>query len=405
MDHAAQIRQMLGGLLRASRTTSLEHLPELLAEHAAGAGLQQPVIFVSDIQQQVLRQLTGRGQNAGAGGAELTVDGTLAGRAYQRVEVVPDPVGEAPGGKRWWIPVTDGVVRMGVLRVDTATPDEETLAAARDLAALTALLLVSRQSFSDSYARLIRTAPMGVGAEMDWQVTPPPAYAGDGVAVSAVMEPAYDVSGDAFDFAVCGPLVHLAIFDAMGHDTAAGITAGLAVAACRCARRRDAPLTEVVAAVDAAVLEQFAATRFVTGIIAELNAETGRLSWVNSGHHPPVVVREGRWPTELSCPPAAPLGMGLGMDLAAVVCHEQLQPGDRLLFFTDGIIEARDADGREFGLERLVDELLRHCSCGLGLHETLRRLARAVIDQRRLTDDATALLVEWHGRAEETLVV
>ncbi|MFJ6930626.1 hypothetical protein ACIQUP_25375 [Streptomyces nigra] len=96
----------------------------------------------------------------------------------------------------------------------------------------------------------MRTELMNVAAAMQWNLTPPPAarrpppaarrplpaYAGHDVTVGAVMEPAYQVGGDAFDHAVAGHTLHLGVFDAKGHDTTAGITADVAVAVCRNAR-------------------------------------------------------------------------------------------------------------------------------------------------------------------------
>jgi serine phosphatase RsbU (regulator of sigma subunit) len=104
------------------------------------------------------------------------------------------------------VAVTDGVERLGVLRTDTDTDvdDEQTPDVLRDLASTAALLMLSKRSFSDSYARLVRTGPMNVAAEMQWNLTPPPAYAGHGITVGAVVEPAYEVGGDAFDYAVSG---------------------------------------------------------------------------------------------------------------------------------------------------------------------------------------------------------
>lgn len=79
------------------------------------------------------------------------------------------------------------------------------------------------------------------------------------------------------------------------------------------------------------------------------------------------------------------------------MCREQLEPGDRVLFYTDGITEARDDRGKEFGLHRLVDFVIRHNADGLPVPETLRRLVRSVMayNSGRLQDDATVLLVEW----------
>jgi serine phosphatase RsbU (regulator of sigma subunit) len=79
------------------------------------------------------------------------------------------------------------------------------------------------------------------------------------------------------------------------------------------------------------------------------------------------------------------------------VCTEKLEPGDRLLLYTDGVTEGRAADGTPFGLERLADFIIRYSSVGLPAPETMRRLNHAIVEYQdgRLRDDATAVLIEW----------
>ncbi|MGN5382459.1 PP2C family protein-serine/threonine phosphatase [Streptomyces lasalocidi] len=85
--------------------------------------------------------------------------------------------------------------------------------------------------------------------------------------------------------------------------------------------------------------------------------------------------------------------------------HHQLQPGDRLLLYTDGIVEARDAAGREFGRDRFVDFIVRHHSGRQTLHETLRRADARGREHHagHLNDDATVLLVEWRAAHQDQL--
>jgi serine phosphatase RsbU (regulator of sigma subunit) len=89
-----------------------------------------------------------------------------------------------------------------------------------------------------------------------------------------------------------------------------------------------------------------------------------------------------------------PLGVS-GRDAEAV--DEYLEPGDRLLLYTDGITEARDARGRFFGTDGLIGFAERSGADGLPAPETLRRLAHAVLEHQRglLQDDATLLMVDW----------
>ena len=395
--------QMLRELMQAAHLATLDELPDLIASHAAHVGLRDVAVFAVDLQEKALRQLTGRGDDAGGGGERLNIDATVPGRAYQRVVIVAEAARE--GRRRWWVPVTDGVARVGLLRADTADCDRDDLRQdLRDLASLVALLLLSKRSFSDSFARLVRTQPMNVAAELQWNLMPPSAYAGREVTLGAMIEPAYEVGGDAFDYAVSGNTLHLSVFDAMGHDTTAGMTATLAVAASRNARRQGASLVETSQAIEDLLTSHFGASRYVTGILADLDLDTGTLVWINRGHHLPLVIRDDRWTIELTCPPAAP--MGTGLNLPVTVRHDQLQPGDRLLLYTDGIVEARDAEGREFGRERFVDFIVRHHSDHQTLHETLRRLMHAVVEHHagHLDDDATVLLAEWRAGHQDRLM-
>jgi hypothetical protein len=394
---ADDVLRMLGGLLSASHLAGIEQLPDLVERHAAAAGLERTRIYLADLRHQVLRELTGRGLNAGQGGEELSVEATLPGRAFRHTRAMTAP-GAAAGRQRLWVPILDGTQRLGVLRVDV--PDADGAREAVDhLVSFIALYLVTKYPFSDSHARLLRTEPMNVAAEMQWSLMPPRSFADHRVAVAAAMEPAYSVGGDAFDYALAGEVLHLAVFDAMGHDTAAGLTANLAMAACRNHRRHDIDLATTSERIERVLIEQFGHGRYATGVLADLDLASGQLVWVNRGHHPPVLLRAGRRTTVLHCPPAHPMGTDLGLPVRP--CREQLEPGDRLLLYTDGVTEARDAHGREFGLDRFTDFVIRHQADGLPVPETLRRLMTAVVDHHggQLQDDATVVFCEWHGPA------
>ncbi|MEU7895338.1 PP2C family protein-serine/threonine phosphatase [Nonomuraea sp. NPDC049152] len=403
MNDSTGIEDMLTGLLEANHLAPLEQLPSLVSLYAARAGLDPVLIYVTDLQQCVLRLLTGHGEDTGSYPAELDIDATLAGRAFQEVRILAKAT---PGGGTtdWWVPILDGTERLGVLRVTIPEGRKEAEDAMRPLASLVALLVVSHRAHSDSYARLVRSRPMNVAAELQWRLMPPLTFATHRVTVSALMEPAYEVGGDAFDYAIAGDILHLAVFDAMGHDVSAGLTATLAMAACRNHRRHDMSLAPNTEAIERVLIEEFGrSTRYVTAVVADLDLNTGLLTWVNRGHHPPIIIRGGRWTVTLECPPAHPMGLDLGLPI--FLCREQLEPGDRLLLYTDGIIEAGGREGKEFGLDRFVDFIIRHNTADLPVPETLRRLVKSIMTLRdgRLDDDATVLLAEWYGPADRRL--
>ncbi|CAL9366171.1 hypothetical protein SUDANB121_00775 [Nocardiopsis dassonvillei] len=387
VQHASN--DLMVSLVRAGHLATFEELPALVAKKADAANLSEARFYLADHQQQVLREVTGDGADAHRGGEDLPIDGSPAGEAYITSVTV-----RSEDGHRYWVPILEGAERLGVLHV--AWQGDPDRSAMRDLAALVGLLVIAKRSNSDAYARLIRTKPMSVSAEMQWTLMPPGTFADARVTISAATEPAYDNAGDSFDYALVGETAHLAIFDAMGHDNAAGLIANLAVGAFRNERRRGTPLSEIHQGVEATLIQEFVRTRFATAILARLDLVTGELEWVNCGHLPPVLIRGGRV-SEMQCEPSHPLGMDLG--LPVTVCREKLQPGDRLLLYTDGIIEARDADGNEFGIDRFVDFVIRHQAGNLPVPETLRRLVHEVLSYHHdtLHDDATVLFCEWHG--------
>ncbi len=390
---------MLADLLEASHLATMEQLPGLVGKYSAAAGLSDILILVPDLRQMSLVALTPDGRS----GDVFSVDAGLAGRAFRHVEFIGSDRGE--GGHHFWVPLLDGTERVGILGAASAENGETTRSRLRALASLLAVLIVSKRPHSDSYARLVRTRPMSVAAEVVWPLMPPLSFATDGLVVTGVLEPAYEIGGDAVDYAIDGDTVHLSIFDAMGHDQAAGLTVALATGTCRNSRREESSLAETSVAIDTAIGTQFGRHRFATGILADLDSRTGLLTWVNRGHPPPLLIRQGRWLKELRCTPTPP--MGFQIPIPPVQCQQQLQPGDRLLLYTDGIVEARDPEGHQFGLQRFTDYIVRHEADGLSAPETLRRLMHTVLAYQddHLQDDASVLMVEWRSTHERRMLI
>jgi serine phosphatase RsbU (regulator of sigma subunit) len=195
---------------------------------------------------------------------------------------------------------------------------------------------------------------------------------------------------------VNGDLAHLAILDAMGHGLEASRIANLAVGSYRHSRRQGLGLEETFAAMDTVIADQLGPERFVTGQLARLDLTDGQLVWVNAGHPRPLLWREGQQIVDLKCETSLPLGMGY---VPADVGQVALQPGDAVLFLTDGVLEARSPDGDFFGKERLIRMWREVGADGELPAEILRRLCHAILDHQkgRLQDDATLLLVVWTG--------
>lgn len=398
----AQWQGALLDLLARSHLMSGDTIAAALDKALAPMRLH-PELYLVDHEQVALRPLrTGAGPPVG-------VDGTLPGRAYQLGTVLEGH--DTDGDRLLWVPLVDGVERLGLLRVrlpdDAAGADPELTERCMALSRTVAHVMASKFQQSDLLTTAQRTRPMSVAGELLWQLLPPLTVGTDSLALSAALEPAYSVSGDAFDYAVAATDAYFAIFDSSGHDLSAGLTTSVALAASRTARREGLDLAGIADRIDVALTEQFADHRFVTGVLARLDLVTGRLCYLIAGHPPPVLVRDGRAVRTLDGTRRMPFGRVASLaPQTAEPAEEPLQPGDLLLLHSDGVVEARDADGEEFGVERLVDLAERAAADGLPAPETLRRLAQAVREHRsgELRDDATLVLVQWSGSAAARLV-
>jgi hypothetical protein len=392
------VGKAIAELLSRSHLLRPGAVADALAEYGRPFGVRGATIYLADLGQQHLRTMPGADDPPMPA---MPIDSTLAGRAFRTIEIqrgARDP----DGRHHVWLPLMDGTERLGVLELVVDDVSEAMLARCRTLASFAGLVVVSKSAYSDAHAQVRRTQQMALQAEMVWAFMAPPTFATDDVIVAAAIEPVYGVGGDAYDYALLGDRLHVAVFDAVGHDLPAGLIASVAMASCRNTRRAGGDLTDLVARADHAIAGQFGGSRFATALLGDLDVTTGRFRWIPCGHPPPLLIRGNKVIKELFRRPRLPLGLPEDrhdLDLAAPppVHTEQLQPGDRLLLYSDGVVEGRAADGTQFGVRRLGDFVIRHSAAGMPASETLRRLNRAILEFQhgRLADDATTVLVEW----------
>jgi Stage II sporulation protein E (SpoIIE) len=335
-------------------------------------------------------------------GEAVAVEGTFGGRAYQLGEIVPDI--DARGSPVWWVPMLDGTERVGVLRVvrrpdaDGPLDDPNLRRRLWTLASLLGHVVMSKIVYSDHLRRVRSYGKLSAPSELMWQLLPPRTFATEHVVVSAMLEPFDRVAGDAYDYSVDSGAVDLGVFDGVGHDLDAGVATGLALTAVRNARRSgERDLVALAARADEFLATRGSTPRFVAAVLAHLDTGTGLLTYLIAGHPPPLLIRRGRMVKELAHRPRLPLGLTDPDGHEPSVAHEQLEPGDRLLFYSDGITEARDEHGQFFGEQRLVDFVERAERTGVSAPETLRRLVAAVLDHQsgKLQDDAMMVMLDW----------
>jgi serine phosphatase RsbU (regulator of sigma subunit) len=379
-------------LLTTSHTRPPDALPRLVSEAFAYLGAEATALYMVDYDQVRLVRV----HEAPYPERLIKIEGTLAGRAFVDGRT---QVGNASETCELWVPLVDGSDRLGVVSlVFAAPPDDATVAEVELVAALVAELVVTRKEYGDTIEKARRTLPLTLASEIQWRLLPPLTLITDRVVISGMLVPAHAVAGDSFDYALDGTITRLAIFDAMGHGLSAALMATVAVSTFRNARRMGLDLDDAARAIDKVVTAEFGPDRFVTGVLAELDVATGVYRWVNAGHPPVLILRDGQVIKVLDSRVNPPFG--LLADDVPLADEERLQASDRLLLYTDGVTDARTPDGQIFGVERLVDLVTRQAASRRPAAETMRRLTLALLDHHHevLDDDATTLLVEWLGR-------
>ncbi|MFJ4718243.1 PP2C family protein-serine/threonine phosphatase [Streptomyces luteogriseus] len=373
----------------ADPETAALDLTTAAARCTSALGIPHSVVYLADIQQRRLVPLTDVT-------ASLLVDDSLAGWAYRTQSLRVTESGA--GGMTAWLPLVDGAERLGVLAVHAPALTPSVLRSARALATLIAMMITSSRAYEDSFVRRTRTQRMRLPAEMLRAFLPPRTIGTAHVVSTAVLEPAYEIGGDAFDHALTETTLHATVLDAMGHDLASGLTTAVSLAACRNARRTGADLPELVRCVDDA-LARWLPDQFCTGVLAQLELASGVLRWTNCGHPAPLVIRDRQLLGDaMRREPDPPMGLPSLLAGRRRPVHEiALKPGDRVLMYTDGVTEARAESGGEFGLEQFADYIIRATAAGELASETLRRLIHSILDSSpsRLRDDATILMFEW----------
>ncbi|MBW3537018.1 MAG: serine/threonine-protein phosphatase [Actinobacteria bacterium] len=388
--------RLLGTLIDRAHEMPPQLIAPLVAEVIGVIGGRDVTVLLQDYDQLSLVALPGQGLLVEE---PRPIDGSLAGRAFLGDDLVEE---ELARGVRLYVPMLDGTDRVGVLAFTTDHWDEHDRRLAKRFAGLLADIVVTKGMYTDRFFQARRRQPMSLSAEMQWALLPPLIMTTPQVALAGILEPAYDVAGDSFDYALNDDALHVAVVDAMGHGLDAAVMAAVAIAAYRHARRDDVVLADLYAAMDRAISAQFDDEHFVTVQMAYLDVGSGLLRWVNGGHPHPLLVRGGRVVRALDSPTTLPLGFG-GAD--PQVSEERLEAGDRVLFFTDGIIEEHRTGGELFGEARLVEFIEEVSKEGGPVQETVRRLSHALKRARgEITkDDATLFLVEWRGGSADHL--
>jgi serine phosphatase RsbU (regulator of sigma subunit) len=323
----------------------------------------------------------------------------------QAVQVVAPADGDATGqeSRQWTVlaPVTERGEVLGLLELTLPTePDSATLADIRRVAHVLSFVIIANRRHTDLFEWGQRTTRFTLPAEIQRRLLPAAFTCEAGTfTLSAWLEPAASIGGDSFDYSLGRDMLHLSLTDAMGHGVASALNATLCVSSLRNTRRSGASLLQQAETTNRMMCEHAFETGsegFATGLLGRLDLRTGTLALVNAGHVLPYLCRAGDVST---VPLPVDVPFGLFTDSVYRSTEVELEPGDRILLVTDGMLERNAADL----------DLPAEIRATLNLHprEATRYLTARVIEVAggALSDDATLLVVDWignHGKERRT---
>jgi sigma-B regulation protein RsbU (phosphoserine phosphatase) len=215
-----------------------------------------------------------------------------------------------------------------------------------------------------------------------------------GVSVAAVTQQARAVGGDFYDMVDLGnDRVGLVIGDVAGKGVAAALLMVKVMGDLRSHIGPNATTDEVLAAANA-LIDQEDHGLFVTALYMTFDAGTGRLTYTNAGHPTPLVV--GRCPGRVfALDPGRNLPLGVVADAAFTGAECTLEPGDTVLLYTDGVVEARDSGGAAYGEERLIQLLAGRDAAAGETIELVRSDVARFAEGQDAHDDMTVIALRY----------
>jgi len=385
------VGQLMSAVENAPPVAAADVLGERLKE-ALGAG--EVSFLIADFSGQALIRLghahgAADSRTRGQETAEtVLLTGTPQGRALAEQTVV---VESSEHGSCVYAPVSNRGEAIGVLDVALpgVVPSERTIADVALAAQTLAYVVIANRRFTDLFVWGQRSVPLSLAAEIQHSLLPGSYTCEAGqFTLAAWLEPAGNVGGDTFDFALERETLHLSMTDAMGHDVGAAVLATVLVGALRNARRAGVGLAEQARMANEGLCDFMDQEGFVTGQLVRINLRTQTATIVNAGHPPPLRLRAGRV-EELVLDADPPFG--IARDYRYQVQTLPLEPGDRLMFLTDGMLE-RNAQDIDIAAVIAADGE-KHP------REAVQHLTQVILEATGVTlrDDATAMCFDWHG--------
>ncbi|MFE4053873.1 PP2C family protein-serine/threonine phosphatase [Streptomyces sp. YIM B13518] len=325
----------------------------------------------------------------------VSVHNSVVGRAFGAQEPV---VESADGRVRVHLPVSVRGDRLGVLSV--TLPDEDgaegVLEELAEIAQALGHEVVVAERDTDVYLQARRKDRLTLAAEMQWQLLPARSCSRPEYELGAQLEPAYAIYGDNFDWSATADHLMLYVTNGMGEGIEASLLTNLAINALRNARRAGLAIDDQAALADQAVYAHYQGRRYLSVLMFDFDLVTGRVAVVDAGSPQMFRLRNG------SVEPVtfeAQLPLGMFEETDYVTQEFQVEPGDRLVFVSDGVHAVADPQGETYGDAALARAI--QSTRLLPAAEVPRAVLRELTGHRGRSlpdDDALVVCLDWHGR-------
>ena len=245
--------------------------------------------------------------------------------------------------------------------------------------------------------RLERELALASEIQQRFQPTAPPIV--PGYELQGISFPCYEIGGDYYDFIERddGRLV-IALGDVSGKGTAAALLMSSLHAAVHAQSGSHDSLVETISAVNRYLADNIPANRFVTLFYAELDPVSGSLAFLNAGHNPPLIVHSAGTVEQLA---SGGLPLGIKRDADYREGRTQLQHGDVLVIYSDGVTEAVSPTGEEFGPTRLYEVVSRNIEASAsGIRDRIESSLTKFSQGTSAADDITLVIVKRQAEAK-----